>query len=270
MRPDQFEFMRGFLKERSGLTLGDDKSYLLESRLTPVARKQGFKDLEELIDKVKSGNDAVLASSVTEAMTTNESFFFRDQKPFDLFRDTVIPHILETRAEGKSFRVWSAAASSGQEPYSIGMILREQAMKFSGWSYDIVGTDLSSEIINKAKNGLYSQFEVQRGMPIQLLVKYFDKAGDQWQIKTDLQSMVQFKVYNLLHDLSSLGKFDVVFCRNVLIYFDQPTKKMVLENMAALMPNDGFLFLGGAETVLGITDRFAPVPGLRGIYKKTG
>ena len=268
MRPDQFEFMRGFLKERSGLTLGDDKSYLLESRLTPVARKQGFKDLEELIDKVKIGNDSALASSVTEAMTTNESFFFRDQKPFDLFRDTVIPYILEARAEGKKFRIWSAAASSGQEPYSIGMILREQAVKFAGWSYDIVGTDLSTEIINKATNGVYSQFEVQRGMPIQLLVKYFDKVGDQWQIKPDLQAMVQFKVFNLLHDLSSLGKFDVVFCRNVLIYFDQPTKKMVLENIAKLMPDDAFLFLGGAETVLGITEQFAPIPGLRGIYKK--
>ncbi len=267
MKPEQFEFMRGFLKERSGLVLGDDKAYLLESRLTPVARKQGLKDLDELLSKVMLGTDAALATAVTEAMTTNESFFFRDQKPFDLFRDTVIPHLAEHRANEKRFRVWSAAASSGQEPYSIGMLLQEAAARFPGWTHEIVGTDLSSEIIAKAKKGMYSQFEVQRGMPIQLLVKYFDKTGDQWQIKPNLQAMVQYKVYNLLHDLSSLGKFDVVFCRNVLIYFDQPTKKVVLENIAKLMPADGFLFLGGAETVLGITDQFAPVPGLRGIYK---
>lgn len=267
MRPDQFEFMRGFLKERSGLVLGDDKAYLLESRLTPVARKQGLKDLEELIDKVKASGDAALASAVTEAMTTNESFFFRDQKPFDLFRDTVIPHLAEHRADGKAFRVWSAAASSGQEPYSIAMLLREAAATFNGWKYDIVGTDLSSEVIKKAQDGIYSQFEVQRGMPIQLLVKYFDKSNDQWQIKPDVRAMVQYKVYNLLHEFSALGKFDVVFCRNVLIYFDQETKKMVLENIAAQMPSDGFLFLGGAETVLGITDMFKPIPGLRGIYK---
>jgi chemotaxis protein methyltransferase CheR len=267
MKPEQFEYMRNFLKGRSGLVLGDDKAYLLESRLTPVARKQGFKDLDELLSKVMLGADATLATAVTEAMTTNESFFFRDQKPFDLFRDTVIPHLVESRATAKSFRVWSAAASSGQEPYSICMLLREAAAKFPGWSHEVVGTDLSSEIIAKAQKGMYSQFEVQRGMPIQMLVKYFDKTGDQWQIKPDLQAMVQYKVYNLLHDLSSLGKFDVVFCRNVLIYFDQPTKKIVLENIATLMPADGFLFLGGAETVLGITDKFAPVPGLRGIYK---
>ncbi len=267
MRPDQFEFMRGFLKERSGLVLGDDKAYLLESRLTPLARKKELGDLETLIDKVMKGGDASLAVAVTEAMTTNESFFFRDQKPFDLFKDTVIPHLVEARAGVKSFRVWSAAASSGQEPYSIAMLLREHAAKFPGWSHDIVGTDLSSVIIAKAEKGLYSQFEVQRGMPIQLLVKYFDKTDDQWTIKPEVRAMVKYKVFNLLHDLSSLGRFDVVFCRNVLIYFDQPTKKMVLERVVKLMPPDGFLFLGGAETVLGITDAFKPVPGLRGIYK---
>lgn len=270
MKPEQFEFMRGFLKQRSGLVLGDDKAYLLESRLTPVSRKMEFADLEALIDKLRAGGDAILEKAAVEAMTTNESFFFRDQKPFDLFKDIVIPHLCETRGGAKNFRIWSAAASSGQEPYSLAMLLRENAAQFAGWTHEIVGTDLSSEIIAKAQKGVYSQFEVQRGMPIQLLVKYFDKMGDQWQIKPDVQSMVQYKVYNLLHDLSSLGRFDVVFCRNVLIYFDQPTKKVVLENISKLMPPDGFLFLGGAETVLGITDEFAPVPGLRGIYKKAG
>jgi len=147
MRPDQFQFMRGFLKERSGLVLGEDKAYLLESRLTPVARKQGLKDLEELIDKVMKGGDAALHTVVTEAMTTNESFFFRDQKPFDLFRDTVMPHLLEKRAATKRFRIWSAAASSGQEPYSLVMILDEMKAALTGWNYEIIGTDISMRIL---------------------------------------------------------------------------------------------------------------------------
>jgi chemotaxis protein methyltransferase CheR len=267
MRPDQFEFIRGFLKKRSGLVLGEDKAYLLESRLTPLARKQELGDLESLLDVLMKGGNAALESAVTEAMTTNESFFFRDQKPFDLFVNTVMPHLVETRSGQRAFRIWSAAASSGQEPYSLAMLLKEHAAKFPGWRHEIVGTDLSSAIIAKAKAGKYSQFEVQRGMPIQLLVKYFDKIDDQWQIKPDLRAMVDYKELNLLHDFKALGTFDVVYCRNVLIYFDQPTKKMVLENIARQMTPDGFLFLGGAETVLGITETFKPIPGLRGIYK---
>lgn len=270
MRPDDFEFMSTMLKQRSGLVLTQDKAYLLESRLMPVARSEGIKGVEELIAKIRSTKDERLIVEVTEAMTTNESFFFRDMKPFDMFRDHVLPHILEKRADRKSFRIWCAAASNGQEPYSLAMLLREQGAKLSGWRYEIVGTDISRQVLDKAKNGLYSQFEVQRGLPIQMLVKYFDKKEDQWQLKQDIRSMVDYRYFNLLDDLSPLGKFDVVFCRNVLIYFDQETKGKVLGGISSLMPEDGMLFLGGAETVLGVSDKFQPIPGQRGVYGQTG
>jgi chemotaxis protein methyltransferase CheR len=232
----------------------------------PIARKRGLKGLDELIQTVRSTRDEPLARDITEAMTTNESFFFRDTKPFDQFKDMVLPHILKARAAKKSFRIWCAASSSGQEPYSLAMILKEEAAKMPGWKVDIVGTDISNEMLEKAKAGVYSQFEVQRGLPIQYLVKYFKKKDEVWQIDAAIRAMVQYKEWNLLTDLKALGQFDVVFCRNVLIYFDQPTKTRVLAGISALMPDDGFLYLGGAETVLGISDKFKPVPNQRGIY----
>jgi len=270
MRPGDFEFLSELVKSQSGLVLTADKSYLLESRLMPVARKRGLKGLEDLVDTMKAHADSGLTNDVTEAMTTNESFFFRDIKPFDLFRDHVLPEMVAKRISKKALRVWCAAAASGQEPYTLAMILKEEAVKLAGWRTEIVGTDISNEILAKAKAGTYSQFEVQRGLPIQLLLKYFSKQNDVWQIDPALQAMIEFKFYNLLNDLQPLGGFDVVFCRNVLIYFDQETKGRVLEQIARLMPEDGVLFLGGAETVLGITDKFKPVPGFRGIYCLSG
>jgi len=266
MTPEDFQFIGDLLKKRSGLVLASDKSYLLESRLMPVARKHGLKGLDELVQAVRDVGDGKLVVDVTEAMTTNESFFFRDTKPFDLFREFILPPLIESRTTKRSFRIFCAAASSGQEPYSLAMILKEAGAKLDGWRIDIVGTDISTEILAKAKSGLYSQFEVQRGLPIQLLMKYFEKQDEQWQISQDLRNMVTYKEFNLLEDLSPLGKFDVVFCRNVLIYFDRETKGKVLDGIADLMPDDGTLFLGGAETVLGISDRFKPIPEQRGVY----
>jgi chemotaxis protein methyltransferase CheR len=265
MKPDDFEFIAKMLKDRSGLVLTKDKSYLLESRLMPVARKRGLKGLEDLVSALRRRDEA-LARDVTEAMTTNESFFFRDQKPFDQFRNIVLPNLLKARANKRSFRIWCAAASSGQEPYSLAMILKEEAAKLMGWRTEIIGTDISSEILDKAKKGQYTQFEVQRGLPIQMLVKYFKKNGETWELDPAVRSMVQFREWNLLGDLRSLGQFDVVFCRNVLIYFDQGTKGNVLGKIHELMPDDGVMYLGGAETVLGISDKFKAIPGQRGVY----
>ncbi len=266
MNVTDFEIIAQLLKERSGLALNREKAYLLESRLNPVARKWNFSGFDELAQAIRKKGEEALLVDVTEAMTTNESFFFRDQKPFDQFNEMVLPHLLEARAAKRSFRIWSAACSSGQEPYTLAMLLQEHADKLAGWRVEIVATDLSNEILDKAKAGLYSQFEVQRGLPITHLVKYFVQVEDRWQIEESLSKMIQFQQFNLLGDLSSLGKFDVVFCRNVLIYFDTPTKTQVLNGIADLLPADGFLYLGGAETVLGTTDRFEIMQGQRGIY----
>lgn len=266
MTPDEFKFVSTLLKSKSGLTLKEDKAYLIESRLVPVARANNLKGLEELISKLRMAPSSAMVTEVVEAMTTNESFFFRDTKPFDLFKDLVLPQLLENRKTQKSFKIWCAAASSGQEPYSLAILLAEAKAKLNGWRYNIIGTDISKDILKKAELGLYSQFEVQRGLPIQLLLKYFKKEGEHWQVNKDIRDQIVYKYFNLLDNPSVLGKFDVVFCRNVLIYFDQETKGQVLDRIATMMPDDGLLFLGGAETVLGISDSFKPVPGARGIY----
>jgi chemotaxis protein methyltransferase CheR len=266
MNGDEFDILSSLVKERSGLVLTRDKAYLLESRLLPVARKWQLKTLGDVAAAVRNRADSGLVRAVVEAMTTNESFFFRDVKPFDQFKSFVLPHLVRARAATRSIRIWSAACSSGQEPYSLAMILSEQRAQLAGWRIDILATDLSTEILDKAQAGLYSQFEVQRGLPIQFLVKYFKQQGERWQIDPAIRSMVHFKQVNLLDDMAALGRFDVIFCRNVLIYFDQPTKTLVLDRLSRQMAPDGHLYLGGAETVLGISARLQPVPDNRGIY----
>ena len=269
MKPDDFSLLATLLKDQSGLVLTTDKVYLLESRLMPVARQYGMKSLEELTQAIRQKKDSRIVPAVVEAMTTNESLFFRDMKPFDQLKRLVLPKLMATRQSTKRIRIWSAACSSGQEPYSIAMMLREEKATFGAWKIEMLATDLAQNMIDRAKEGVYSQFEVQRGLPITMLVKYFKQEGDKWRADPSLRENIQFRVYNLLHDLSPLGQFDVVFCRNVLIYFDQPTKGKVLEAIAKRMAPDGVLYLGGAETVLGISDKFQPIPGERGLYGLT-
>lgn len=266
MKTEDFDIFSTLVKTRSGLVLTPDKAYLLESRLMPVARKMGLKDLEELARLIRDKRDEKVMEAVTEAMTTNETFFFRDQKPFDQFKSIVIPHLLKVRAAKKHVRIWSAASSTGQEAYSLAMILAEEGAKFAGWKFDIIGTDLSVEVVDKAKQGVYTQFEVQRGLPIQYLMKNFTQNGDKWQISQKIKDMVQYKTMNLLGDWAGLGQFDIVFIRNVLIYFDGPTKTKILERVSQLMPPDGVMFMGGAETVLGVSDKFRGMDDQRGVY----
>jgi chemotaxis protein methyltransferase CheR len=265
MTPVEFDFLRKLLKDRSGLVLTGDKQYLVESRLMPIARKAGLSRLGELVQQLKGGPEALVVD-VVEAMTTNESFFFRDKSPFDLFRDAVMPALLAARAAQRQIRIWCAAASTGQEPYSLAMCLHEMGERIAGWRIDVLATDLSTEVLEKAKAGLYSQFEVQRGLPIGLLVKYFTQVGELWEIAPEIRRMVQYRSLNLLNNFSHLGTFDVVFCRNVLIYFDQETKVDVLDRIARIVPADGYLVLGAAETVVGLTDAFKPLPERRGLY----
>jgi len=269
VKTEDFDFLSGMLKERSGLMLTPDKVYLLESRLTPLARKRGLDTLEALIQRLRLRGDQELVRDVTEAMTTNESFFFRDDTPFNLFRNHVLPAMEKARGGQKKLRIWCAAASTGQEPYSLAIILRENWHKWKDWRIEIVGTDICTQVLDKAKAGTYSQFEVQRGLPIQLLIKYFTQDGDVWRLNDDIRKMVSYRPFNLLDNFFGLGTFDVIYCRNVLIYFDQSTKSGVLDRMGKTLAKDGTLFLGAAETVLGITDAFRPVRGQRGMYVAT-
>jgi chemotaxis protein methyltransferase CheR len=264
--PLDYDYLRKLLKERSGLVLSADKQYLVESRLLPLARRMGAPHLSELVAKLKAPGAEPLIVDVVEAMTTNESFFFRDKIPFDHFREHMLPSLLKARAAQRRIRIWCAATSTGQEPYSLAMILKEMAAQVSGWRVEIIATDLSNEVLEKARAGLYSQFEVQRGLPIQLLMKHFSQAGETWQISPEIRAMVQFRPLNLLADFSHLGGFDVVFCRNVLIYFDQETKISVLERLARVTEPDGYLVLGAAETVVGLTELFKPLSDRRGLY----
>ena len=266
MTPNDYDYLRKLLKERSGLTLSADKQYLVESRLLPVARKAGADGLGGLVQQLKAPGAEPLIVQVVEAMTTNESFFFRDKIPFEHFRNVIMPAMLAARAPQRQIRIWCAAASTGQEPYSLAICLKEMASQVAGWRIEILGTDLSTEVLEKAKSGIYSQFEVQRGLPIQMLVKYFAQVGELWQVTPEVRAMVQYKSLNLLHNFSQLGMFDVVFCRNVLIYFDQETKIDVFERLGKVLQPDGYLVLGAAETVVGLTDTFRPLTEQRGLY----
>lgn len=267
MNPSDFDYITTELKRRSGIVIGKDKTYLLESRLSPLARKEGLGSIDELISVVKTRRDECLMAQIVDAMTTNETFFFRDKTPFDHLKNVVLPGL---RANGhmSRIRILSAACSTGQEAYSIAMMLDQNPALTGGASIEIVATDISDRVLEKAKAGLYSQFEVQRGLPIQLLMKYFKQQGDLWKISDDIRAKVSFRKLNLLDSFDSLGSFDIVLCRNVLIYFDMNTKRDILNRLSRNMKDSSYLILGAAETVVGVTDSFAANTQNRGLYQK--
>ncbi len=270
MRLPEFNVYKDLLKDKSGLIINPDKSYLLESRLNPVAKKWGHDSLESMSKALQGVPDQKLVNEIVEAMTTNETSFFRDTRPFELMKEYVLPTLFEKRQTQKGLKVWCAASSSGQEPYSLAMMLQDNFLeKMPGWRVDIKATDISLDILEQAKTGIYSQFEVQRGLDIMTLMKHFTQEGDKWQLKDTIRNMIKFDYFNLLDSMSTLGTFDMILCRNVLIYFDETDKKDILERMSKLLAPDGYLFLGGAETVLGITDSFKPVPDKRGLYVRS-
>jgi chemotaxis protein methyltransferase CheR len=240
-----------------------DKTYLVESRLAPLLRRTGLPDISALLKSLKCGQDLSLKQDIIDSMMTNETFFFRDRVPFDNFRDVILPQLMEMRQDQRRIRIWCAAASTGQEPYSLTMILDENMRKLAGWNVEILATDLSSTAIARAREGRYTQFEVQRGLPIAYLLRYFVNEGQTWRINEYLRNKVHFEEFNLLSNFSAYGQFDVIFCRNVLIYFDLETKKNVLRRLSNTLAKDGVLITGSAETVVGLSDTLMPHPTLR-------
>jgi chemotaxis protein methyltransferase CheR len=269
MTEHEFDVLRVFLKTRSGLALSQDKRYLVESRLKAVYEHAGLESLSKLCGELKSGKHKALEKAVVDAMTTNETFFFRDKSPFDIFENTLLPRFLKERASTRRLRIWCAAASTGQEPYSIAMILKEAATRLAGWKIDLVASDISLEVLEKAKAGVYNQFEVQRGLPPRLLAKYFLQSGDQWRISPEIRAMVDFRYVNLIEDFSFFGIFDIIYCRNVLIYFDLNTKRDVLARLSEAMEADAVLLMGASETVLGVSDLFYSDAAHWGLYSKS-
>jgi chemotaxis protein methyltransferase CheR len=265
MNADSFASIAALVRTRSGIVLTPDKEYMLDTRLAPLLKQEGIASMDALALRLRDSRAETLARAVTELLTTNESSFFRDGKPFDHLK-RLLPKLCASRPATHRFRVWSAACSTGQEAYSVAMIASELGGQLGGRGLEIFGTDLSREVVEKAREGVFTQFEVQRGLPVQMMVKYFKQEGGKWRVAPTLRAMAKFEERNLLHDHRQLGRFDVIFCRNVLIYFDPPTKGKVLNALAAQLAPDGVLYLGGAETVLGLTERLVPIMGERGAY----
>lgn len=265
--PDQhFEFYKKFLFDKSGLDLRKEKLYLLDARLTPISKKWQFESLEDMTNSLINAPDTNMEWEVIDAMTTNETLFFRDDKPFNYLKSTIIPQLEKSHSIGRKIRIWSAACSTGQEPYSIIMSFLETLGNPTNWNIHVLGTDLSDSAMAQARKGEFNQFEIQRGLPIQLLMKYFTQDGSTWKIQDNIKNMVTYEKFNLLDCMEKHGKFDIIFCRNVLIYFDSETKKKILNAIIKQMAPDGFLFLGGAETVLNLCPELKTTRECPGLY----
>jgi len=255
-----FEFIRKLVRERSGIVLGDDKRYLIEHRLQPVAEKHGSKTLAELTVRLRATAWSELHRQVVEMMTTNETYFFRDGQPFEALTQVVIPPLMKARESDRKLTIWCAASSTGQEPYSILMVLRDRFPSLASWQLKLIATDLNVEVLARARSGRYSTYEVNRGLAPAYLSRFFTADGSDFVVNPDLRRAVDFQPLNLLDSWPNLPTMDIVFLRNVLIYFDVDTKRAILGKVHRLLRPDGFLFLGGAETTLNVDDRFERVP----------
>lgn len=266
MTEADFDYLRRFLKARSGLDLGPSKRYLAETRLLPICRERGYGSPAVLLRELRREPEGDLARVVVDAMATNETSFFRDRAPFDALRETVLPGLLEARGGSRRLRVWSAACSTGQEPYSLAMLLDDMAPALAGWQVSILATDISGAAVERAGAGLYSQLEVQRGLPIGYLLRHFTQEAGGWRISAALRAAVEFRRVNLLDDLRRLGRFDLVLCRNLMIYLDGPTKADVMARLTAALAPGGRLCLGAAESGLGHERLLVPDPAARGFF----
>lgn len=254
---EEYQFLKNFLYEKIGYNLGDDKEYLAETRIGPLAAVFELGSWVELVQELQRTRRSAIQDAICDAMTTNETSFFRDKKPFAHLVSDCIPKLIQEKQASRTIKIWSAACSSGQEPYTIALTLKENFPQLAGWNVQILATDISTTVLERARAGDYSQFEAQRGMPIQLLLKYFDQKGDRWIVKDEIRKLIHFRRFNLLDSFNTLGgPFDIIFMRNVLIYFDSGTKAQIFDKVARTLTPEGFFFLGGTETTLGISDRF--------------
>jgi len=268
--PADLQYVREFVRQNSGIVLESDKDYLVQSRLHPLVRAHRLQSLEQLVAELRRSPQGPLRSQVVEAMTTNETSFFRDQRPFDVLRAEIFPQLIERRAQYRSLRIWSAACSSGQEPYSVALLIAEHFPELADWRVEILGTDIAARMVSRAASGTFSQMEVNRGLPAPLLVKHFEQTENDWRLKPAMRGKVTYQTHNLIHDQSPPGSWDVILLRNVLIYIDNRLKRSILEKMRASLRPDGYLILGGAETTLNIHEGFEPLPGTRaGCYRIT-
>lgn len=249
--PD-IDFLRGIVADLSGNVIAPRQVYMLEQRLNPLAESLGLTDIDTLVKELRRSNDTSLKTKVAEAVTVNETSFFRDVHPFEALRTHILPELVKKNAAKKSIRIWCAAASTGQEPVSIAMTIREGFPELSNWNFDIVATDLSEEVLEKCRSGNYSQLEVNRGLPARKLIRFFERAGADWRTKPEIRDMIRYQRLNLTKPLTFMSQFDIVFIRNVLIYFDQPTKTDILKRVHRTLSPDGYLFIGSAETVIGM------------------
>ena len=268
MHPDAFEILSGFLRRRSGLSVTQQRSRLIENRLKPIATRRGFKDVGDLA-RALAQPDEELGREVADAMTTYDTSFFRDAALFHALRTQILPALTAARETERTIRIWCAACSTGEEAYSIAMTT-DGSGELASFAVEILATDVSATAVERASAGIYTEYEVMRGLPVRMLGKYFTKDGEDWRISRPVRDRITFRVFNLIDPFQALGQFDIVFCRNVLIYFDQATKTDVLARLSRVLAPDGFLVLGEAETVLGLTKSLAPLPDTRGVFIHSG
>ena len=260
LQASDFEYIRAFVRDEAAIVLEPGKEYLVESRLGSVVRAAGLGSIAALVQELRRQSPNGLHRSVVEAMTTNETSFFRDISPFDAMRSVVLPALQSARASERRLRIWCGAASTGQEPYSLAMLLLEHFPALASWDVRITATDISREVLDRARAGRYSQLEVNRGLPASMLVKYFERAGPEWIIRDTVKRLVRFEELNLVRSWTAIPACDVVFLRNVLIYFDIPTKRDILDRARRVLRPDGYLFLGSAETTTNIVTGFVREP----------
>jgi len=259
IRPEDFDYVREMVYDHSAIVLNPGKEYLVESRMQPLINQQGLDSIAALVAALRSKPYSNLHKDVIEAMTTNETSFFRDMHPFEAVRKNIFPEMMKSRANTRALHIWCGACSSGQEPYSLAMLIREHFPMLNSWKVNITASDLSDEILAKARQGCYGPLEVNRGLPAPLLVKYFERHGTEWKVKDILRDMITFHQMNLTGVWDVMPHLDMVMLRNVLIYFDQDTKRSILGNIRRLLKPDGYLFLGSAETTFNIDDAFERV-----------